>query len=169
MDVRLILSSAALTVDVDAPMNIYYFVLQNRNSPSSLNASDLNQLFYYSGGVTQFLSGSGYANTHNINNDWFRVIKTNYPNKPMKLGWAQYTTTAPGIWSNNDFKTEFHFKLDLTKHVNKVLHFNNTGATATNHNWYLCFYVQKYNLNTATTNWDPPQVFATQVIRFEDA
>lgn len=167
LDCQLLLSEAARTAGVDTPMNIYYFILQDRDTPATLSASDLNQLFYYTGGTTQFLSGSGWATTHQINDDYFKVIKTNYPNKPIKLGYASYDNT--GINSNNDYKSNVHFKIDYTRQVEKVLRFNNQSSTCLNHNWYLCVYVQKQGLNTTTVNWDAPQLYVSQLIKYEDA
>lgn len=167
LEIDLRLSGASLSASVDVPMNIYYFVLQDRDTPASLSASDLNNLFYYSGGTTQFLSGSGYATTHNLNDDYFKIIKTNYPNKPIKLGWSQYS--SGGLFSNNDYKSMAHLKIDLTSKVVKTMHFNNTTAAPTDHNWYLCIYVQKMNLDTTTVNWDPPLMYVTQCIKYENA
>lgn len=167
LNCQLLLSEAARTAGVDTPMNIYYFILHTRDSPDSLNASDLNSLFYYQGGTTQFLSGSGYATTHDINNDLFKVIKTNYPNKLIKLGFASYDNT--NVNSNNDYKSNHHFVIDYTKQVEKIMKFNYAGATCLNHNWYFCIYVQKQGLNTTTTNWDAPQLYVSQTINFEDA
>jgi len=167
--VNLLLSGASITSAVDVPMDIYWFILQTRDSPDSINAADLNQLFYvYSAGAatTQFLSGSTYAGNHVINDDYFKVIAHNY-NKPIKLGWSQYS--SGGLFSNNDYKSHVRFTVDYTKHVQKLLHFNNSTSTALNHNWYMCFYVQKVNLDTTTTNWDPPQAGVTQILKFEDA
>lgn len=165
LDIQCLLSGAAITPGVDVPMNLFYFVLQCRDSPDALNAGDLNNLFYYSSGTTQFLSGSGFAATRHINNDYFRVIKTNYPSKAIKLGYAQYSGS---VYNNNDYKSNVRFKLDLTNKIEKTLRFNNTGATCMNYNWYFCWYVQKQNLDTTTTDWDPPQVYVSQTIRFED-
>lgn len=166
LDIQCVLSGAAVTSGVDVPVNLYYFVLQARDSPDSLSSGDLNNLFYYTGGTTQFLSGSGWASTHHINNDYFNVIKTNYPSKPIKLGYAAYSSN---LYTNNDYKSSVHFKLDLTKKVAKLLRFNNTASTCMNHNWYFCWYVQKQNLNTTVTDWDPPQIYVSQTIRYEDA
>lgn len=170
---QLLLSGAAITANVDVPMNIYYFILYARDTPATLTATDLNQLFYYNSGgtasTTQFLSGSGFATTHRVNNDYFKILKTNYPNKPMKLGWSSYTANAGGLYSNNDYRSNMHFDIDLTKYTPKLMHFNNNTSSCTNVNMYICFYVQKVNLDVTTTNWDPPQIFATQILSYEDA
>lgn len=166
VEVQMVLSGAAITQGVDVPVNIYYFLLATRDSPDSLNAADLNQLLWANGAATQYLSGSGFANCHKINNDYFNVAATNYPNSPLKLGYAQYDTA---LYTNNDYSSSLKFKIDYTHACDKVIHFNNTGTTALNHNWYLCFYVQKQSLDVTTTNWDAPQVYVTQNLKFEDA
>lgn len=169
--IQLLLSGAAITAAVDVPMNIYYFVLYARDSPSTLGAADLNQLFYYSSAgtasTTQFLSGSGFATTHRLNTDYFNILKTNYPNRPIKLGYSQYS--SGGVYSNNDYKSNMHFDIDLTKHTPKLMHFSNTTSSPLNLNMYVCFYVQKQSLDVTITNWDPPQLYANQIISYEDA
>lgn len=172
--VQMLLNGAAITAaGVDTPMNIYYFVLNTRDTPATLTASDLNQLFYYQTGgsasATQFLSGSGWATTHRINTDWFNIYKTNYPNKPIKLGWSSYASTDNGLFSNNDYRSNYHFDIDLTKKTAKRMLFSNNTSTPQNFNYYLVVYLQKINLNTTTVNWDPPSMFVTQIIGYEDA
>lgn len=166
LDIQLLLSAAAITSNVDVPYNIYYFLLQDKDTPATLSASDLNQLFYYSGGTTQFLSGSGWASTHQLNRDYFNIIKTNYPRRPLKLGYSSYSV---GVCNNNDYKSNIRFTIDYTKAVNKVLHFNNNNSTALDHSWYLCVYIQKENLDTTTASWDAPQMYVSQCIKYEDA
>lgn len=166
VEVQMLLSGAALTLGVDVPMNVYYFLLATRDSPDTLNSADLNQLLWANGAATQYLSGSGFANCHKLNNDYFNIAATNYPNSPLKIGYSQYDST---LYTNNDYSSNLKFKIDYTHACDKIIHFNNTGSTALNHNWYLCFYVQKQSLDTTTTNWDPPQVYVTQNLKFEDA
>lgn len=166
VDCQFFLSYAAITATTDCPVNIYYFVLNTRDTPATLSASDLDKLFYNESGTTQYLSGSGFANTQRLNHDFFNIIAHNYPRRPIKLGYSQYS--SGGLGSNNDYKESFHLRLNLTKKLNKVIRFDASNTTAVNNNFYLCFYVQKANLDTATTNWDPPQVYPSYKLTFED-
>jgi len=171
--IRMFLSGAAVTAAVDVPMNIYYIVLNAKDTPATLSTADLNQLFYYNSGgslaTTQFLSGSLFAATHKLNTDYFNIIKTNYPNKPVKLGWSLYNTT--GLSNNNDYKSYVCFDVNIPtgKGLSKTPHFSNNASTPLDYNAFIVFYIQKQNNDTTTVNWDPPNIVATQHIRFEDA
>jgi len=166
VEVQMHLSGASVTAGTDVPMNIYWFILRVRDSPDTINAADLNQLFIANNAYTQYLSGSGYANCHKLNNDYFDIAATNYPNSPCKLGYAAYTSS---LYTNNDYSSCIKFKVDYTDKCDKLIRFNNTTTTALTHNWYMCFYLQKQNLDTSTVNWDPPQAYVSHNILFEDA
>lgn len=161
------LSYAGLTATVDCPMNVYYFICATRNSPDLYDNTAVRNMFYGPTGPAPFLSGSGTASCQRFNNDAFYLYKTNYPKRPIKIGWSQYS--SGGLGSNNDYKADYKFSINLTKHTNKLIRFNYNASQPINLNMFAVFYVQKTNLDTTVLNWDAPQIQMVQQIYYKDA
>lgn len=114
---------------VQARMVFFYDKTMPTNTPSSLTD------FFQNGSSTTGPSGYLPDMWMPINTDRYAVLK----NKIIKIGMAQYAGTAASVtnqgdwqaYSNNDFKLNAQFSIDLTKHYPKIVKFNDNNAQPT--------------------------------------
>lgn len=162
-----ILNGAAITSAVDVPMIIYPYLIKSRtNATGSLSSTEIDDMFITSNANGAFESGSIGMPIYPINKDAFILLKK-FP--PIKLGFANYTATG-GISDNNDFNLQSAKIYDVTKFFPKELMFADTASTTPcNCPIYLVVGIQKYNLNTTTTDWDSPLCGVITKFQFTDA
>lgn len=158
------LSGAAQTANVDQPLLIYMLIGRPRNNQNGPTTTETDQMFYVATGSTgSFNSGSGVANAFKPNREFWDIKYWTY--RPIKLGASVQANSG---FDNNDFPAFRSGVIDCTKMYRKTLRFNNSGTTANSNNLYLYVFIQKYNLDIATVNWDPPQFNARLTVNFED-
>lgn len=113
-------------------MWIFYDKTQPNVLPNPQNAAD-----FFQNGITN----KGFQNDlvdmwSPVNTDRYRILAT----RNFKLGWAGYmgTGTLPTFQSftNNDFKANANFSIDLTKHVPLFTKFNDGSSAPTTRGLY---------------------------------
>lgn len=107
------------------------------------------------------------------NTDQYRILTV----RNFKLGYSQYAGTAgtPATqgayqaWSNNDFKMNANFKVNLTKFYPKYVKFNDNSNDPTTRGLYCIFYMSLADGQAAGGSWIPANVQFMQDYVFEDA
>lgn len=112
------------------PTQLKMWVFYDKTDPTAVPNPIGNPFFQDGNGVT------GFANDlvdhwRPVNTDRYRVLAT----RTFKLGYSQYAGTAATVanqganqaYSNNDFKMNCGFSINLTKHQIKHIRFNDTN------------------------------------------
>lgn len=104
-----------------------------------------------------------------FNNERYAILKQ----QTFKLGYAVFTPTnggdpAAGNFANNDFKYNCNFNWDLTKHIPKIMQFDNDGAAHTSRGIWIMFIVSKANGGQWASTDVPVAAQFTQTLHFTD-
>lgn len=110
------------------PQDVRIMVVKSKANPTVLtNTGGLGNLFQF-GGASMAPTGTIYDLLQDVNTD----VWTKCYDKVFKIGNSSYTGTAanPGsnYFTNNDYKMNYIFKIDMTKHYAKLVKFNDTGS-----------------------------------------
>lgn len=129
----------------DCPPCILTMVfLKLRRSYLQPSVSDLAKLkVNSSGGTTNILSDDMLTLSLPYNTEFFKVVKT----LSYKLGASQTTVenttfgTYYPTYSNNDFKYHISGKINLTKHLDKIVKYDESAIIPENGKLYCVFYL----------------------------
>lgn len=132
-------------------------------------------------GATFFQDGSssvGFTNTlmdfiKPFNTDRYRILKT----QSFKLGYAAYTGTATVVssqganqaYTNNDFKLNCDFSMDLTKHYPKQVKFNDNLSDPMTRGLYCLWYFVAADGSPLPSAYQPADVTFMQTYEYKDA
>lgn len=123
-----------------------------------------------------FQLGNNYAPFQNdltdmwapINDDIYRVVAT----RSFKLGFANTngtgSSTTDQFYSNNDFKYNANFSINLTKHMSKIVTYDSTGTTPTSKVLWMMILPAAANGRAYSSTTIPAQVSYIVDYRFED-
>lgn len=93
--------------------------------------------FFQAGDSSQPPVGNLFDMINEPNTDLFNV----YATKTFKLGYSTAggngAQAGPQYYSNNDYKMNHLIKWNLTKHIPKLLHFNDTGSSPTSRSLFM--------------------------------
>lgn len=102
------------------PREVKMWFFYQRNSPSVLPSNPRTD-FFQSGSSTSGLNDDLSDIVAPVNTDKYVVVAT----RTFKVGYQQFATTgsspAYGNFTNNDFKLNCKFSVDLTKHIPKIM------------------------------------------------
>lgn len=156
------------TNPVPKPQMVVMWILYDREVPTTdpVIGTDFLQL----GGSTQALTNTLTDVTAPLNNDRYRLLTK----RVFKVGYASYggtgTQAAAQSFTNNDYKLNCMFRINLTKYMIKKIKFNDNNATPTSRG--LFYVIQPVNadgsLGTAATDI-PCYLSYTLEIDYEDA
>jgi len=92
--------------------------------------------------------------------------------KVFKIGYSQYTGTNAGpnsqYFSNNDFKYNQDFSIDLTKHLVKHVRYNDNTSTPSTRGLFWMFTVIAANGVPFPTNYIPVEMEYNLTMTYED-
>lgn len=104
-----------------------------------------------------------------VNKDRYVVLTT----RTYKLGYASYGGTGSqpqqGNFSNNDFKLNIPFNIDLTKHCVKNVIYRDTSSTPSTRGIFMMFQPVYANGNQMASTQIPAQVSYMLNVEYEDA
>lgn len=124
------------------PLAVKMLVLYDREDDNT--APVPGSTFFQDGNTTVGFAGTLMDMVKPINADRFRILAQ----RTFKLGFAAYTGTATTpanqsqwqAYTNNDFKLNCEFRLDLTKYYPKRVKFNDTTSDPTTRGLWVFFY-----------------------------
>lgn len=104
-----------------------------------------------------------------FNNERYVILKE----QKFKLGNAIFTPTnggdpASGNFANNDFKYNCNFNWDLTKHIPKIMQWDNDGFAHTSRGLWIMFIISKANGGQYASTHIPAAVQYSQTLSFID-
>lgn len=130
----------ATTNPTPTPMQIKLWIFYDKTAPTT-QPNPLTDFFQFNS------SSNAFANDladlwAPINTDKYKVLTT----RTFKLGYQQFTSAAggspaDGYYTNNDFKLNANFSMDLTKYIPKVVRYNDNNSDPTSRHLYAMFAV----------------------------
>jgi len=119
---------SASTNLVPAPVQGKIWIFYDKINPTVIPSVKGNNDFLQLGGSSSTFRNDLTDMWAPVNKDRYRVLAT----KTFKLGFADYAGTGnlPGsqYFANNDFKMNYNFSFNLTKHFPKRVKFNDNNA-----------------------------------------
>jgi len=153
------------------PLQVKMVLLYDREDPNDPPIP--GSTFFQDGGSTTGFTGTQMDLIKPYNEDRYRILMT----KTWKLGFASYTGTASSsanqlewqAYSNNDFKLNINFNIDVTKYYPKQVKFNDNNSTPMNRGLFALFYCISADGTVMPAAWQPAWLTFMQDYRFTDA
>lgn len=152
-----------------APCMLKMYFFYDKYNPAEVPTVKANGDFFQFGSTTTTFQNDLSDIVSPINQDRYRVMAT----RTMKLGYAWYEGTGAqanqGNLSNNDFKLNAVFRVDLTRCVPKVYTFRDGVTSPTTRGIYMMavpIYANGLQMSAATI---PLQISWVQTCEYEDA
>lgn len=118
------------------PMQIKMYVFYDKYDPTAVPRPDASGDFFDNGNGTRTFARDVTDMMMPVNTDRYRILTT----RKFKLGFQQYTGSGNnppnGNYSNNDFKLNCNFSLDLTKYYPKNVRFMDNSSLPTTRSLY---------------------------------
>lgn len=152
------------------PIYIKMWVFKTRynNSTTDVQSNIFNAMLDSNASSTG-LTGTLADITKPINKDIFTLVKTQI----FKLGCASADGTGSvanaQYQTNNDFKLAINYSLDISKHVNKIYHYNDNTTTPYDGLTWALFEPIFYDNSNPINNYRPGKYYYTLEIKFKDA
>nr|QGF19382.1 hypothetical protein [Antarctic circular DNA molecule] len=143
---KLIFKGTVVPFGYDANFNPTPFPVQgkiiifyDKQDPTAIPSVQANGNFFQDGSTSKGLSGDLVDMWSPYNTDRYRVVAS----KTYKLGYAtnEGTGAQPGFQNgaNNDFKLNYNFSFNLTKHYPQGVLYNDTSAAPTSRGLFAMF------------------------------
>jgi len=151
------------------PMQVKMWLFYNKIDPTNLPTPAVDADFYQNNN-----SEAGFTNDlidlwKPVNTDLYRVLAS----RTFKLGSAIPTTssdtTASYVGSNNDFKYNCNFNINLTKMIPKITRYNDNNIDPTTRGLYCLFVAYRANGGAFTASARPARVSYMLDYTYEDA
>lgn len=127
----------ATTNVTPAPVQIKMWFFYDKEEPQTIPSVQGSGDFLQFGSTSLPLQNQLFDHTMPVNTDRYRVLTT----RTYKIGYASYlgTGTQPqqGNFSNNDFKLNCNFNINLTKYAVKIVNFRDNALTPTTRGIYM--------------------------------
>lgn len=162
---------ASGTNDNPRPMRMKMVIFYDREDPNALPVP--GSTFFQDGSST-----TGFTNTlmdfiKPFNTDRYRIMKQ----QTFKLGYAAYTGTATVVssqganqaYTNNDFKLNCDFTMDLTKYYPKEVKFNDNLSDPMTRGLYCLWYFVAADGSPMPSTYQPADVSFMQTYQYKDA
>ncbi|UYD39120.1 MAG: capsid protein [Wigfec virus K19_555] len=151
------------------PQQIKIFIFYDKTDPNALPAPVNSADFFQNGNSARSFAGDVTDMMMPVNEDRYRVLTT----RTYKLGYAAYTGSPgaaqpAGYFSNNDFKLNCNFSIDLTKYYPKDVRFPDNSALPTTRGLY-CMVVCSPANGLGSAAQRPVTMQYVQDYHFEDA
>lgn len=153
------------------PVQVKMVIFYDRDDPNTTPVP--SSTFFQSGSSSDGFTGTNMDFLRPYNTDRYRIMKQ----RTFKLGFSQFagSTTVPGqqadyqAYSNNDFKYNCNFSVDVTKYYPKQVKFNdNLSDPMTRGVYALFYYVNADGSIPASTNV-PLMINYMQDYQYSDA
>lgn len=157
-----------------APLNVKMWIFSMKRNVIQQTQSDayqvLNTIFFANGNSSLGLLGNAYDLITPPNRD---VVNVHY-SRTLKLGYASYAgmtggSSATDPKTDNDYKLNHKFTIDITKYLPKKMFFNDTDSGTTSKQVFLAFEPVYYNGASMTPATSPCGLFGGIDLHYEDA
>lgn len=153
------------------PQQVKLWIIYDKTAPTSVPDPRTN--FFQNGNASKGFMDDLADLWSPVNEDRYRVLTS----RTFKLGYSQYAGTASSTanqaeqqaYSNNDFKLNCNFSLDLTKYYPKIVKFNDTNNAPTTRGLYAFWTCVSADGSTMNPAWITCAAQFVQTYEFEDA
>lgn len=153
------------------PFQVKMVIFYDKKQPTTTPAIASN--FFQDGNSDRGFNSSIVDMWSPYNTDRYRIVKS----KTFKIGFSQNAGTATsavnqGQWqaySNNDFKMNCNFNVNVTKYFPKIVKFDDSSLDATSRSLYAVFYMAGAGGEVSISTWVPIQVQWMMDYVYEDA
>lgn len=153
------------------PQQVKLFVFYDKTDPTAVPQPATN--FFQDGNSSKGFQDDLADLWSPINTDRYRVLTT----RTFKLGYSQYAGTAntpanqgaQQAFSNNDFKLNCNFSVDLTKYYPQIVKFNDNNNIPTTRGLYALWITCAADGTVWTSTWITCAAQWVQTYEFEDA
>lgn len=152
-----------------APVQIKLWFFYDKEEPQAYPTPQSSADFLQFGSSSLPLQNQLFDHSMPVNTDRYRVLTT----RTYKLGYASYlgTGTQPqqGNFSNNDFKLNCNFNIDLTKHSIKNVLFRDNSSNPTSRGIFMMAQAVYANGTPIASNQIPARMSYMLTVDYEDA
>lgn len=155
-----------------APVQIKMWLFYDKEEPQTIPTVRANNDFMQFGDSSISMQNILFDLYTPENKDRYKVLKT----KMFKLGYAQYGGTGAtgslplqGNLSNNDFKLNCNFSIDLMPYIVKDVNFRDTATNPTTRGLFCMFQPVYANGSTIASNQVPARTDFMMNMEYEDA
>lgn len=153
------------------PQQVKLYIFYDKIDPTAVPDPRTN--FFQNGNSSKGFQDDLADNFSPINTDRYRVLTT----RTFKLGFSQYAGTASsaanqGAWqafSNNDFKLNCNFSIDLTKYYPQIVKYNDTNNVLTTRGLYALWTTVAADGAVWNAAWVTAATQFVQTYEYEDA
>lgn len=150
------------------PQQIKVFIFYDKTDPNALPQPATAADFFQNGNSARSFAGDVTDMVMPVNADRYRVLTS----RTYKLGYSTFTGTGSaqpaGNFSNNDFKMNCNFSIDVTKYYPKDVRFPDNSALPTTRGLY-CMVICSPANGLGAAAQRPVTMQYVQDYRFEDA
>lgn len=135
------------------PIQVKMWVFYDKRTPVDVPNPVAGSNFFQSGNTSKGFQNDLADLWSPVNSDIYRILAT----RTFKLGNAEYAGTSPPVstasaqyYTNNDFKYNANFSINLTKHYPKTVKFNDNTSTPSSRGLFMM--VAFFNANGTQIN-----------------
>jgi len=156
----------ATTNPAPQPYQVKFWFYYDKLNPTSLSPPDTS--FLQLGGSNLALQGNLIDLSAPVNKDRWRVLAT----RTVKIGYASNSGTGVSVvsqsFTNNDFKLNQRFRIDLTNHVIKNVVYNDNNTVPTTRALYCIAECVNSASNAVGAAYIPIEMAYTLCLQYED-